>query len=427
MVTQTRFSRLGIQAAWLLAALHLNVSAEAAEFRTGEQVTIGADQVIEDDLYVTGGTVTVQGRVMGDVVASGRVVRIEGTVEGDLIAAGQVVVIAGEVFDDVRIAGMTLKLDERARVGDDLIAAGFSFESAANSQVGGKTYLTGYQALIGGVHHQDLEAALVGLRIEGHIIGLVDATVESEAGPAWWAGFMQSPEPLPAVDPGLILTEGARIEGDLSYESKSAAIIADGAQVTGETHHEVKAKEPVQRLTAGQRFGRALRWFAVLFLVGAALLWLVPDKIVGIASTIVDRPLASLGWGVVTLLGFPVAMILILLLTLLLTVAFGLMTLGKAVALILVLGLVIEILLVAKLWIAVSYLVPAVVSFAGGRWLLTRGGRVGRNLYLSLLVGLAILLLVSLIPVLGTVVRCLVVLIGLGASALWSVRYLARS
>jgi hypothetical protein len=411
----------------LLAALHLDVPAEAVEFKKGEQVTIAADQIIEDDLYMTGDTVMVQGRVMGDVVASGRVVRIEGTVEGDLIAAGQVVVIAGEVFDDVRIAGMTLKLAERARVGDDLFAAGFSFESAANSEVGGRTNLTGYQALVGGVHHQDLEAALVGLRIEGHIKGRVDATVESDAGPAWWTGFIQSPEPLPAIDPGLTLTAGARVEGDLSYKSKSAAIIADGAQVTGETHHEVKAKEPAQRLTAGQRFGRALRWFAVLFLVGAALLWLVPNKIVGIANTVVDRPLASLGWGVVTLLGFPVAMILILLLTLLLTIAFGLMTLGKAVALILVLGLVIEILLVAKLWIAVSYLVPAIVSFAGARWLLTRGGRVKRNRYLSLLMGLAIFLFLSLIPVLGTVVRWLVVLIGLGASALWSVRYLARS
>lgn len=418
MISRRRCSRLRIQAAWLLAVLCLTAPAEAAEFKTGERVTISADQVIENDLYASGDTVTVRGRVMGDLVASGRIVRVEGTVEGDLMAAAQVIVISGEVFDDVRIAGMTLKLDEHARVGDDLFAAGFSFESAANSRVGGKTCLSGYQALVGGTHDQGLDAALVGLRIEGHITGPVDVTVKSDAGPAWWTGLLQSPEPIPAVDPGLFLASGSQIEGDLSYKSESPAIIAEGAEVSGESHHEVTPEERPQAVTTLQRIGNALRCFAVLFLVGAALLWLAPGKMAGIASTIVGRPLASMGWGVVVLLGVPTAMILVFLLFLLLTVVFSLMTLGQAVALIVVAGSVIEILLAATLWITLSYLAPAVVSFAGGRWLLTRGRTVERNRYLSLLVGLAILLLFSLIPVLGTVVSCLIALMGLGGLTL---------
>jgi cytoskeletal protein CcmA (bactofilin family) len=427
MGTRKQLSMSGLQAGCLLAVLFSSVPVEAAEFKTGKDVTIAQDEVIDDDLYMTGETVTVKGRVKGDVVASGKVVRIEGVVEGDVMAAGQAVVIDGEVHDDVRIAGMTLKLGEAARVGDDLFAAGFSFESDAGSQVAGRTSLTGYQALIAGEHHEDLQAALVGLRIEGWVAGNVEAAVESEAGPAWWTQFMQSPVPLPVVEPGLTLASGARVGGELSYKSKSAADIADGARVSGETLHEVEEVATAPPVSLGQRLGKSARWFVALFLVGALLLWLVPDKMVGVANTLVDRLLASLGWGVVTLLGFPVAMILVLVVTLVLAMVFGFMTLGKVAALIVILGLVIEILLGAKMWIAVAFLAPIAAAFAGGRWLLTRGEALEKSRYLSLLVGLVLLVLFSSVPFVGTLVRWLMVLIGLGAGSYWSVRYLGRS
>ncbi|MGB5659742.1 MAG: cell shape determination protein CcmA, partial [Thermoanaerobaculia bacterium] len=67
-----------------------------------------------------------------------------------------------------------------------------------------------------------------------------------------------------------------------------------------------------------------------------------------------------------------------------------------------------------------------VVSFAGGRFLMTRGGAVEKSRYLSLLVGLALLALFGLVPFVGALVCWLVVLVGLGAGSYWAVRYLAR-
>ena len=421
-----QLSKMGLLAV-CLPVLLLGSPVAAAEFRSGKEVTIVKDEVIEDDLYMTGETMTVEGTVKGDVVASGKVVRIEGVVEGDVMAAGQAVVIDGEVHDDVRIAGMTLTLGEAAGVGDDLFTAGFSFESAAGSRVGGKTIVTGYQALIAGEHQEDLQAALVGLRIEGEVAGDVDAAVESEAGPAWWTQFMQSPVPLPDVGPGLTLGPAARVGGDLSYKSMSAAEIADGARVTGETRHDVKETTAKPQVGRGQRLGRTLRWFVALFLFGAVLLWLVPDKMNGVASAVMERPVANFGWGVVTLIGIALAMTLVLVVTLVLAMVFGFMTLGKVVALVVILGLVLEILLAANLWIAVAFLTPVVVSLAGGRFLMTRGGVVEKSRYLSLLVGLALLTLFGLVPFVGALVCWLVVLIGLGAGSYWSVRYLARA
>ena len=423
---ERRFSEQVIWIVGLVAILLVSVPAGAAEFKTGKEVTVAEDEVIDDDLYMTGETMTIKGTVKGDVVASGKIVRIEGVVEGDVMAAGQAVVIDGEVRDDVRIAGMTLKLGEAARVGDDLFAAGFSFESSSGSQVAGRTSLTGYQALVAGEHQEDLLGALVGLRIDGQVAGNVEAAVESEAGPAWWTQFMQSPVPLPTVDPGLTLGSGARVGGDLTYKSKAAAQIADGALVTGETDHAVTEVAAVPEVRPGQRLAKVLRWFVALILFGALLLWLVPDKVNGAATTVTDRPVASLGWGVVTLIGFPVAMVVVLVATLVLTMIFGFMTLGRMAALVVILGLLLEILLAVKFWIAVAFLAPVIVSLAGGRFLMTRGGTVERSRYLSLLVGLALLALFSVVPFVGALVCWLVVLVGLGAGSYWSVRYLAR-
>lgn len=397
------------------------------ELKSGENVMIDAGETIRDDLYMTGDTMTVRGRVLGDVVAAGRMITIEGVVEGDLIAAAQAIVIAGEITDDVRIAGMTLQLGPEARIGDDAFAGGFSFESQPGSRVAGKTGLTGFQAVLGGDHGQGLEASLVGLRIEGWVQGDVDATVESEAGPAWWTRFMRSPVPLPVVEPGLVVTEDARVEGDIRYQSTAAAEIAAGSTVDGVIEQAIPKVAPEPQPTVASRLTTAVRWLLVLLLLGSTLLWLFPDKILGIAETLVDRPAASLGWGFVTLLGFPVAMILLLVLTAVLSMAFGMLSLGPAVALILVVGLLTELALAAKLWVAAFYLAPTLVSFAGGRWLLTRkeSGRKGR--YLSLLVGLVVLTALVLIPFVGPLVRASVVLLGIGAGSLWSVRYLART
>lgn len=417
---------LVVGAALLLGSL-FGVQLLGAEFKSGENVTIGENEIVDDDLYMTGDTMTVKGRVVGDVVAAGRLVVIEGVVEGDLIAAGQAVVIRGEITDDVRIAAMALKLASGSRVGDDVFAAGFSFESEPQSRVAGKTGLTGYQAVLGGEHLQGLEASLVSLRLEGEVSGSADVTVDSEAAPAWWIRFMQSPVPLPVVEPGLTVAEGARVGGDITYKSMAEATVDPAAEVTGKIHRSTPRVEPEEEPSLGGRISRAVRWLAVWFLLGSTLLWLAPDKFLGVSDTLVARPWACLGWGLVTLIVFPVAMLLVLVLTAVLSMAFGMLTLGQGAAAVLVLGLVTELVLAAQLWISVFYLAPVVAGFTVGRWLLRRAGSSVNSRYLGLLIGLLIVSLLVAIPYLGFVARTLVVVVAFGAGALWSVRYLART
>jgi cytoskeletal protein CcmA (bactofilin family) len=109
-----------------------------------KQVTITSNQVINDDLYLAGETFTIDGRVKGDAVLAGKQITINGIIDGDLIVAGQTVLINGTVNDDVRIAGQVLMLDSKAKIGDDLIAAGASLEKKAGSSVGGDINIIKY-------------------------------------------------------------------------------------------------------------------------------------------------------------------------------------------------------------------------------------------------------------------------------------------
>src|ERR687896_2718131 len=163
----------------LLASLLFVSSAWAIETRGGENVTIGADDVVEDDLYVAAQTVTVEGTVRGDLVAAGGTVRVDGgTVEGDLITAGQNVIINGTVEDDVRIAGQALLVGEDAQVEDDLIAAGYSLETGRGSTVGGELLYGGYQALVAGTVGENLRGGMTAFELDGEVEGNVDVGVD---------------------------------------------------------------------------------------------------------------------------------------------------------------------------------------------------------------------------------------------------------
>src|SRR5690606_1304082 len=184
-------------------------AAGAAEIRGEENVVVAADEVVDDDLYVTGGDVVVDGTVRGDLLVAAGTVTINGTVEGDLMAAAQTVVIEGTVGDDARLAGQTLLLGEQARVADDLVTAGYSVETRPGAEIGGDVLLGAYQALLAGPVEGDLTAGAAALALAGMIGGDVQADVGStdEPGAAWAPGTGVA---VPRVDPGLTLTDAAR-------------------------------------------------------------------------------------------------------------------------------------------------------------------------------------------------------------------------
>ncbi len=71
-----------------LGAVVFAFTAAHAEARHGDVVVVEVAEVIEHNLYVSGGNVTIHGRVKGDVIVTGNSVMLDGTVDGDVLVHG---------------------------------------------------------------------------------------------------------------------------------------------------------------------------------------------------------------------------------------------------------------------------------------------------------------------------------------------------
>ena len=401
----------------------------AAEFRGGDKVVIGPDEVIEDDLYVGAGTIIVDGTIKGDLVATGGEITINGTVEGDLIAAGGSLTINGTVKDDVRIAGGVLSVGPKAQVGDDVFAAGYSFEAAAGSTIGGALFMAGYQAKLAGEVKGDFRGAMGALEIAGHIGGDVEVEV-GEPDPDFerMQPFFAMWVPAPMMPPGFRLGDEAAIEGKLTYTSGAEAKVASGAEVSGGIVYQTpvpppeEVEEVVEEVTPAQAtvnwFLGHLRRLATLLVVGLATLWIVPSQVREAATALRTRPWGSLGWGIVVTIAVFVVIPIVLIGVIVLDIILGRLGLGGLVASLTGLGLVSDAAILVGFLITALYITKVVFGFLTGRLLLERiqprwaAGRV-----LPLVVGVVLFVIVRAIPYLGWLIGLIVTLLGLGA--LW--------
>jgi len=418
---------LAILALVLLSLLWLAPVAKAVEFKGGEEVVIGPDEVIGDDLYVGAGTIRIEGTIKGDLVAAGGEITVSGTVEGDLIAAGGYITVNGDIEDDVRIAGGTLTLGPNARIGDDVLAAGYSFEATAGSTIGGSLFWGGYQARLAGEVEEDFRGGMGALEIAGRIGGNVKVDV-GEADPDFEAAqpFFQMWMPAPMMPPGFRVAEGAEIGGKLTYTSGSEGDIASGA-VEGGIVYQTPVPSPVEveevKVLTPQQAAMnwsldQLRRLLALLLIGLLLVWIMPGPVREAATTLQTRPWGSLGWGVLVVIFVCIAVPVVAFLVILLDLVLGVLGFGGLVASITGLGFLANAAIIVGFLIAVGYVTKVVVSFLVGRMILERiRGGWGAGLVWPLVLGAVLFALVRAIPILGWFIGLFVTLFGLGA--LW--------
>jgi cytoskeletal protein CcmA (bactofilin family) len=404
----------------LLLALFVMSPVWSLTSRVGEQVTIAATETIDDDLYIAGNTITIDGTVKGDAVLAGGSIAINGRVEGDVIAAGRAIVINGSVGDDVRMAGQALILDAKARVGDDAIAAGLSLETKAGSTVGGDLNFAGERSLLAGNVKQDVIGATNSLQLGGVVGGNMEVTAFGDPDLVQLPPFIaQPPVNLPEVQPGLTLTDTARVSGKLNYKSIATANISPKAQIAGGVvaerleHREAQPSSPVWPILW------QLQRLLALVLVAWLLLRFAPAWTQNLAATVQAKPLPSLGWGIATFIGVGVLAVAIALVTFILAALFT-FTLPSLIPPVLGLGLLAMLALAIGFLVIAGYVPQIVLSFLGGRWLLQKlrpdepSGR-----FAAAIVGLVGFVILTAIPVLGGIFSLAIVLLGLGAIWLW--------
>ena len=429
----TRVGRLLAVAGAVLAILSLAVpTVWAFEGRGGDVVIIEADEVIDDDLYVGAGQFTLDGTVKGDLFVAGGTIEINGTVEGDLVAAGQSIVIDGAVEDDARIAGYALSLG--GKVVDDLISAGFSLENGRESNVGGDLLAVGYQALLAGDVAGDAEIAGGAVRLAGAIGGDARVDVGGAAPgqgmpPGFPFYFGPNVPPVPSVPMGLSIDGGASLGGDLKYTANSEIAVPAGvvAGETGFTRYvpEVEGRPELRRPSpaalVGRWFVRQLRRLITLLLAGAAMMWLVPGWTRKMAGIVQAKPLPSLGWGVVAIAAFAMAMMVLIIGTALLALMFGVLTLGELVGRFIALGGIAISGVGFGFSVTWSYVTKIIISVLLGQLVfrLFKSDAEGHRWW-PMLLGVLVFVIFAAIPVLGWLARLATVLLGLGAIWLWA-------
>ncbi len=415
---------LAVTGLLLLALLLAVPSAWAFERRGGETIVIGPDEVIEDDLYVGANTFILNGTVRGDVVAVGGSIEINGTIEGDLMAIGQVVLLNSVVRDDARIAGQTLILTTEAQVGDHVVAVGQSLEVQEGSSVDGALLFAGQQAMLAGDVGGDLEVSAGGLELAGSIGGDVKADVggaEKGLPPTTFARFVPGAPPMPAVTGGLTVNDGASIGGNLEYTSPTEGQIAEEAEISGEISYVRRTTEEMTIAPAARTFDwflGHLRRLITLLLVGLLMVQLAPATLSRATNLLETKPLISLGWGIVALPAFWIAVLVILLVIILLTAILDVATLDGLAVAVLSLGLLGEGLLILPFVLALVFVTNVIVSCLVGRLLLRRvkPGLATTHIW-PLVIGLVLYVILRAIPYLGTLVLWVVLFLGLGA--LW--------
>lgn len=344
-------------------------SSEHAEWR--KQVVLSAGQEVQGDYFAVGPHVEISGIVHGDVYAAGAEVLVDGVVDGDLIVAGGEVRVSGEVTQDVRIAGGTVTLN--SKVHRNATIAGGDVHLTNSSYVEGSAVMGAGNLLLGG-------------SIDGDVrIGAGHVTLSKSIGGN-----------LVVAAPAIRLTSKASVGKNIRYWSEVEPSIDEGAAVLGTvTRHavpEVFKGEEVRRGVAGMKFVAGLVSGVSTVVLGLLLLRIYPVFTAKAVSTIQERPWATLGVGGAVLVGTPL-------------VAFLCMAS--------VLGIPIGLML-AAMYMVTLYLGRVFVLLWLGQRLLRRASD-SSSTSRALVAGLAVYFILSLLPLVGSLITMLTTVTGLGA------------
>lgn len=333
--------RLGTGGIALLVAVLVVLSVVpgtvAAEQRMGGTVVVTDGETV-DGLSAVAGTVVVRGTIEGDLegVAGTIVVAETGVVTGDLAAS------AGSVRVDGTVEGRV--------------------ESGAGSFTLGET----------GVVAGSVDVGAGAVRLDGTVRGDVTAGADR-----------------------VVLGPAARLEGDLTVGRGTTLVEREGSSVAGTVDRTRMGGATGVAIDRGTDWLLTAWGFAANLLLGAVLLVAFPRFTGRVAAAVADRPARTGGVGLVTLVGIPLVLVLLVL-----TIV--------GIPLAVVLGVP---LLVVGGWVALVY-----GRFAVAAWAL---GHLGyRSRWAALVAGVVGLGLGGLVPYVGGLVDAVVFVLGLGAVAL---------
>ncbi|MEM7221067.1 MAG: hypothetical protein AAF515_22090 [Pseudomonadota bacterium] len=348
--------------------------AYAFEFRHDDSlVSVGADEVIDDTLIVFSESIVIEGRVTGDLIAFGERVTVSGDVGGMIVSAAEEVSLSGSVAGSVAAAAETVEIRNPSIMGN-LYSAGESVTTAAEVAIAGNAFMAGETVTVQGKIGRDIAAAGETVNLLAGVAG--DAKLA--AGKAKVGG---------AANIGGTLT--AYVDGDEERLTVDAGATLANPPVLGDLDHD----EEEERGPLRQILGLLVKLVAFA-LSGLFLLWLVPSLRDGEISDGRDG-LVTAGLGLGALIGVPIAAI---------------------IALVIVIGIPVGLITLA-LWMVALYVALVLAANFVGQLILDPGE--DDRWVPALLLGCAILVVLTAIPFVDGIVRIVAMVLGLGLLARW--------
>lgn len=325
------------------------------------------------DVWLGGAEVTLDADVVGNARVAGTTVKVTGPIAGDLLAAGATVDIANATAGSVRIIGA--RASHSGSTSGTLEVSAGSFELAAGATVVGPAKIDAGRATLAGTF-AELDLRARSTRIDGTV-----------SGPATITGF------------DIVIGPNARFGSDVTIYSSGEPRIDPSAEIKGKLWVRPLRDSPMMLAYRDGGFLARARVALMIAaggqLAGLFFLWLGR----GAVEDTIDRLVEETGWsglvGVLTLIILPLAVGLLM--VTLVGAPLG-MFLLLALPLLLLVGL-------------------AAAGFGVGEFLMNRTGepRSTGARVMMLLVGLLALAALGLIPYAGPAIAALATVFGFGA------------
>ncbi len=359
-----RGSALALVFAGFCTLLAVAAPASATERRTGQSPTVGKDETIKGDIFMSGERVKVAGTVDGDVFVAGKDIDIDGHVTGDIISAGRYLRIRGTVDGNIRSVGNTAVIS--GSVAKNILWAGDAVTIDSTGRVGGGIMMFGGVLAIDG----HLTRNILFFGEEVNLNGSVGGSVQQKGHT-------------------LIIGPSAQVDGAIRFEGDRPATVSPSAKLASPVEFkQMEKKEPYRE--SGYYIWQVI-WAAAFVLYGLVLFLLMPEFSKQAVSS-AEHYGSSGGLGFLVFCGVPIAAVL---------------------ACITVVGLFIGITSLF-LWYASLYYAQIIVGGLVGQWLL---GRTSEAWPLTgrMVVGVVIVRLCTTIPHAGGWIKWIVIVWGLGA------------
>jgi cytoskeletal protein CcmA (bactofilin family) len=376
--------------------------------------SVASGEVVENDAFLAGTTVRVDGDVIGDVFAAGSFVEVNGNVDGSLVAVGQNVVINGAVGGTVYVAAVTLDLGPEAELGRNVYFIGASVNTEEGSVVGRDLVVASMGANLSGEIDRNTVGMIGPWELFKWFMDLIGRPVFEPGTSSSSSGFSERAEAKPVMFSGFV----PPINSLLPIDSIQSVSAGNGKIIEADQMAQSSSGVDTEQVTEWLR--GILEEFITLLIFGLLGIWLFASFLKRSGEKLEAKPLKSTGIGLLALV-ISVALIgvVILVAVLILMLGVGLGALGLWDLAWGVWGVGFSSLGLA-FWLSllfVSYGTKVIVAFLVGTLILRRlAPNSVQYKILPLLLGLLIYVLLAWVPYFGWVIAVLVNAVGLGAA-----------